>query len=383
VAPGSLAELGSAFLRLGLTAFGGPAAHVGLMRDEFVRRRAWLSDADFLDLVGASNLIPGPTSTEIALHVGHRRAGVAGFFLAGICFVGPAVAIVAALAWAYESFGARPEALAALAGVAPVVVAIIAHAAAGLGRAALRDRLTVVVGIAAALAAYVGAAEIAVLVAAGLVGLGGRRIAGAGRAVSGLVHVGPLSMTAAGAAGVGATAASVASPLTLLFAKIGAVLFGSGYLLVALLRSELVEGLGWITERQLLDAVAIGQLTPGPVTTSATFIGWLVAGPAGAAAATVGIFAPAFAAVALSIPVLPRLGRSPAARAFLDGVNSAAVALIAVVAVELGRVAIVDLPTLVLGGAALAALATGRVGSGLLIVVGGGIGVLLALARLA
>ena len=385
MAPGSLAELGSAFLRLGLTAFGGPAAHVGLMRDEFVRRRAWLSDADFLDLVGASNLIPGPTSTEIALHVGHRRAGVAGFFLAGICFVGPAVAIVAALAWAYESFGARPEALAALAGVAPVVVAIIAHAAAGLGRAALRDRLTVVVGIAAALAAYVGAAEIAVLVAAGLVGLGGRRIAGAGRAVSGLVHVGPLSMTAAGAAGVAATAASVASPLTLLlvFAKIGAVLFGSGYLLVALLRSELVEGLGWITERQLLDAVAIGQLTPGPVTTSATFIGWLVAGPAGAAAATVGIFAPAFAAVALSIPVLPRLGRSPAARAFLDSVNSAAVALIAVVAVELGRVAIVDLPTLVLGGAALAALATGRVGSGLLIVVGGGIGVLLALARLA
>jgi chromate transporter len=377
VATGSTADVGRAFLRLGLTAFGGPAAHVALMRDEFVRRRAWLSEAEFLDLVGAANLIPGPTSTELALHLGHKRAGNAGFFLAGVAFIGPAVVLVVALAWAYEAVGARPEALAALAGVAPVVVAIVAHAAVGLGRSALRDPLTVAIGAAAALAAFAGAAEIAILLVAGIAGLAGRRVV-----PGGMRHASAM-LAPVGLAGSAAVAAMAASPagLLLVFARIGAVLFGSGYLLVALLRSELVEGLGWITERQLLDAVAIGQLTPGPVTTSATFIGWLVAGPAGAAAATVGIFAPAFLAVALSIPVLPRLRRSPSARAFLDGVNAAAVALIGVVAVELAGVAVVDVPTTALVVAGLAALFTGRVGSAALIVVGGAAGILLALAR--
>jgi len=372
---GSTADVGRAFLRLGLTAFGGPAAHIALMRDEFVRRRGWLEEAEFLDLVGASNLIPGPTSTELALHLGHRRAGATGFLVAGLAFIGPAVALVAALAWAYEAFGARPEALAALAGVAPVVVAIIAHAAVGLGRSALRDRLAVVVGVAAALAAFAGAAEIAILLAAGIAGLAVRRLA-AGGLGHGSAVLAPLALA-------GSAAAVAASPigLVLVFAKIGALLFGSGYLLVALLRSELVEGLGWLTERQLLDAVAIGQLTPGPVTTSATFIGWLVAGPAGAAAATIGIFAPAFLAVALSIPVLPRLRRSPSARAFLDGVNAAAVALIGVVAVELARVAVVDVPTAALVVAGLAALFSGRVGTVPLLLAGGALGIALAIAR--
>jgi chromate transporter len=377
VAPGSPSEVASAFLRLGLTAFGGPAAHVALMRDEFVRRRAWLSDAEFLDLVGASNLIPGPTSTELALHLGHGRAGRIGFLVGGLAFIGPSAAIVALLAWGYVAFGARPEALAALTGVGPVVVAIVAYAAVVLGRVAVHDGPTVAIGVGAVIAAFAGLPEIVILLAAGGAGLIGRRVADGTRAAAGILFLAPPAMAGAAVAAVGGTPLA----LLLVFAKIGAVLFGSGYLLVALLRSELVEGLGWITERQLLDAVAIGQLTPGPVTTSATFVGWLVAGPAGALAATIGIFAPAFVAVALSIPLLPRLRRSRPTRAFLDGVNAAAVALIAVVAAQLGRGAIADLPTLALGVLGFAALTGGRLGSGALIVVGGLAGVLIAAAR--
>jgi chromate transporter len=374
---GRLVELARLFLRLGFTAFGGPAAHVALMRDELVRRRGWLSDGEFLDLLGASNLIPGPTSTELALHLGHRRAGPAGFLVAGLAFIGPAVAIVALAAWAYVELGARPEALALLAGVGPAVVAIVAHAAVGLIRSAVRDRLTAAIAVGAVVAAVAGVPEIWVLLAAGAVALGARRAGDLRGLAAGVAMAGEGIGVAVGAAAVGA------SPLALLavFAKIGTILFGSGYLLVALLRSELVEGLGWITERQLLDAVAVGQLTPGPVTTAATFVGWLVAGPIGAAAATIGIFLPAFAAVALSIPILPRLRRSPAARAFLDGVNAAAVALIGLVAVQLGRAAIVDLPTAAIALGAFGVLVGGRVGSGWIVLGGGALGVAVAALR--
>jgi chromate transporter len=347
------------FGRLGLTAFGGPAAHVALMRDEFVRRRGWLDDAAFVDLLGAANLIPGPTSTELAMHIGHRRAGRAGLVVAGLAFLLPAVLIVAALAWLYVEQGQRPAFGALLAGITPVVVAIIAHAGWSIGRAAIRGPLGALLVVAAVVAALAGVPEIVVLLGAGVVAVAIREV---GRpAMAAIIGTAPLAATAAVAAS--------APAILLTFLKIGAILFGSGYVLVALLRSELVEGLGWLTEAQLLDAVAIGQATPGPLFSTATFIGYLVGGPVGSVAATVGVFLPAFVAVAVSIPILDRLRGSHRARAFLDGVNAAAVALIAIVAVQLGTTAFRDVLSVVIGLAALIALALG-VGTSWLILAG-------------
>lgn len=366
--PTSLGELGVTFLRLGLTSFGGPAAHVALMRDEFVRRRGWLDDAAFLDLLGASNLIPGPTSTELAMHIGHRRAGHAGMVVAGLAFLAPAVAIVALLAALYVEQGARPEVGAILDGVAPVVVAIVAHAGWSIGRAAVRDGFAAAllgVGIMAILA---GASEILVLLAGGAAMVVARR-AGTARIPAVLLGAAPAATTAL----VGATPLAVLAT----FLKIGAVLFGSGYVLVALLRSELVEGLGWLTEGQLLDAIAVGQATPGPLFSTATFIGYIVAGPTGAAAATVGVFLPAFVAVAVSIPLLARLRGSPGVRSFLDGVNVAAVGLLGVVAAQLGFGALRD--PIAVGTAAVALVLLLRgVGSAWLIAAGAAVGVIRA-----
>jgi chromate transporter len=305
------------------------------MRDEFVRRRGWLDDATFVDLVGAANLIPGPTSTELAMHIGHRRAGWAGLVVAGLAFLLPAVLIVAALAWLYVEQGSRPEVGAILAGVAPVVVAIIAHAGWSIGRTVVRSRESAVLLVASIAAVLVGVPEIVVLLGVGIVTVL-LRAAIVGRA--------GLGFAIAGSAGLGGLIGPVAAPgvtaatpfvIFATFLKVGAVLFGSGYVLVALLRSELVDGLGWLTETQLLDAVAVGQATPGPLFSTATFIGYVVAGPTGALMATVGVFLPAFIAVAVSIPLLDRLRRSRRARAFLDGVNFAAVGLLAIVAVQL------------------------------------------------
>jgi chromate transporter len=367
----SLTGLAAVFLRLGLTAFGGPAAHVALMRDEFVRRRGWLDDAAFVDLLGAANLIPGPTSTELAMHIGHRRAGLAGLIVAGLAFLLPAVAIVAALAWLYVEEGQRPEIGALLLGVAPVVVAIVAHAGWSIGRSVIRDAAAALLFGATVVAAIAGLPEIAVLLGAGLVALI-VRTGLAGQAAPAAILAGP------GVAGAFVTAPAIGIgglPIFFTFLKVGAVLFGSGYVLVALLRSELVVGLGWLTERQLLDAVAVGQATPGPVFSTATFIGYLLAGPVGAAAATIGIFLPAFVAVAVSIPILDRLRASVAARAFLDGVNVAAVALIAIVAARLGIDAIHDGVALATAALAFVALLAG-VGTGRLIAAGAVIGLI-------
>jgi chromate transporter len=312
------------------------------MRDEFVRRRGWLDDAAFVDLVGAANLIPGPTSTELAMHIGHRRAGAAGLVVAGLAFLLPAVVIVTVLAWLYVEQGSRPEVGAVLGGVAPVVVAIIAHAGWSIGRAAVRTGQAVVLLAGSVLAVLAGAPEIAVLLVAGIVSLAlgsGLARPGGGAAGFGMLVASPGSLGGL-AAFVGPLAAplvTAATPFAVFgtFLKVGAVLFGSGYVLVALLRAELVEGLGWLTEGQLIDAIAIGQATPGPLFSTATFIGYVIAGPVGAAAATVGVFLPAFIAVAISIPLLDRLRRSRRARGFLDGVNVAAVGLLAVVAAQL------------------------------------------------
>ena len=352
------------------------------MRDEFVRRRGWLDDTAFLDLVGAANLIPGPTSTELAMHVGHRRLGWAGLVVAGLAFLLPAVAIVAVLAWLYVEQGSRPEVGAVLAGVAPVVVAVIAHAGWSLARAVARTRTAAVILVLAIVAVLGGVPEVAVLLGAGVLRMLSSlprwlRTSTASVAVLEGVTVSVPGWTPAGVVAIAAPVVTAVTPLGILtvFLKVGAVLFGSGYVLVALLRSELVEGVGWLTERQLVDAVAVGQATPGPLFSTATFIGYVLAGPVGAALATIGVFLPAFLAVAVSIPLLARLRRARPARAFLDGVNVAAIALLAVVAVQLAVASIPDLVALATAIVALGLLIRG-VPSVWLIAAGAGIGIM-------
>jgi chromate transporter len=320
---GTVAEIARLFLRLGTTAFGGPAAHIAMMQDEVVRRRRWLSDEEFLDLVGATNLIPGPNSTELAIHIGRRRAGWPGLLIAGLCFIIPAALMVSVLAWAYVKYGSRPQLEGILYGIKPAIIAVIVQALFSLAKSALKTRGLWLLGIAAAGAAVLGVHELLVLFCAGLLWM--------------------ILRQAMPYAGMACAVVPVALwPLFLFFFKTGSVLFGSGYVLVAFLRADLVERWGWLTEAQLLDAIAIGQLTPGPVFTTATFIGYLLGGGAGAVVATVGIFLPAFVFVAASAPLLPRLRKSATAAAFLDGINVASLALMAVVSWELGRSALVD-----------------------------------------
>jgi chromate transporter len=352
-----LGELALLFLRLGATAFGGPAAHIAMMQDEVVRRRAWLSEERFLDLLGATNLIPGPNSTEMAIHIGWERRRLAGLVVAGVSFIVPAALITGALGWAYVRFGALPQAGWLLYGVKPVIVAVVVQALWGLAPKAARTWPLRALGVLAAVGSALGVHELALLFGAGLAAAGrgalGRR--------GGLAALAPVAPWAVGGA---AQAAAVASTVTISglfwsFFKTGSVLFGSGYVLLAFLRADLVERLHWLTEAQLIDAVAVGQVTPGPVFTTATFVGYVLGGPAGSVAATVGIFLPAFVFVALSGPLVPRLRASPAAGAFLDGVNVASLALMAVVTAQLARAALVDVVTVVL--AALSAVLLVRV----------------------
>ena len=313
--------------------FGGPAAHIALMRDEVVRQRGWMSEEEFMDSVGAVNLLPGPNSTELALHIGRQQAGTGGLLVAGACFILPPMALVLLCAWAYVRYGRLPAVLGAWAGAQPVVVAVVATALAGFARTALRTTPAVVAGLFALLLAALGVHELVVLLAAGLLVLAVRMPSRAPGAAAGMVAFVPwLPMAppvAAAVPGLGW--------LFLFFFKTGAVLYGSGYVLLSFLRGGLVERGGWLTEAQLLDAVAAGQLTPGPVFTTATFIGYVLHGVAGGLVATVGIFFPAFLLVGVSGALIPWLRRSPPARAFLDGVNAGSVALMAVVTWELGR----------------------------------------------
>jgi chromate transporter len=370
-----LQALALLFLRLGTTAFGGPAAHVAMMEDEVVRRRRWMSREELLDLLGAANLIPGPNSTELAIHVGARRAGLPGLLVAGVSFILPAALLVTAIGWGYVRFGKLPAAEGLLAGVKPVVVAVVAQALVGFGRTAVRTVPLAVVAAVAGIAAALGTHELAILAAAGGALAAARAVRGgsAGGTSFPVPPAGALPL----AAGAAAAAPFTISGLFLAFLKIGSVLYGSGYVLLAFLRSELVERLGWLGEAQLLDAVAVGQVTPGPVFTTATFVGYLLGGPAGAAAATAGIFLPAFVFVALSGPLVPRIRASPIAGAFLDGVNVASLALMAVVTVELARAAITSLATAALALASAVLLVRYRVGSSWLVAGGGAIGLVL------
>lgn len=371
-APGSatsLRELALLFLRLGATAFGGPAAHIAMLRDEVVRRRRWLTEEAFLDLLGATNLIPGPNSTEMAIHVGWARRRWAGLLVAGISFILPAMLITGAMGWAYVRFGSVPQVAGLLYGVKPVILAIVAHALWSLTPKAAHSGVLRVLGVATVAASALGMNELVVLFGAGAIMVAAQAFrSGRGAGLTAVLPVLPA---------VGATVAANAVTLPglfFVFCKTGAVLFGSGYVLLAFLRADLVERLHWLTEAQLIDAIAVGQVTPGPVFTTATFVGYLLSGPAGALVATVGIFLPAFVFVALSGPLVPRLRASRQAGAFLDGINVASLALMAVVTARLGRSAIIDVPTALLAVAAAMLLLRSRLNSTWIVLGGAAVG---------
>jgi chromate transporter len=365
---GSLAEVAGVFVKLGVIGFGGPAAHIALMREEVVRRRRWVSDERFLDLLGMTNLIPGPNSTEMAIHLGYVRAGWPGLLIGGAGFILPAVAIVLALAWLYIRYGTTPAATSALHGVLPVIIAVVVQAMWSLGRAAIKGPLLAGLGVLVLGLSLLGVNELALLFGGGVLVALVRRGRRAPLTAATLAALG-----APGAAlGQGAVAAASVGlgTLFLTFLKVGATLYGSGYVLLAFLRNDFVHRLGWLDDRQLLDAIAVGQVTPGPVFTTATFVGYVLAGWSGALLATVGIFLPSFVFVALSHPLLPRLRGAPGPAAFLDGVNVAALGLMAAVTWQLARSAITDGLTAALAIVAGALLLRGGVNSAWLIAGG-------------
>lgn len=368
----SLVELAAVFLRLGLTAFGGPAAHIAIMEQELVRRRGWLTHERFLDLLGAANLIPGPSSTELAIYIGYERAGLRGLILGGTCFILPAALLVGAIAWAYLRFGSLPVLTGILYGIKPVVIGVVVQALWGLAPKAIRrSRLLAAIGVAACVAAALGADALGVIVGAGALSVIARRATpGPADGTRAFALAPALGGAAGGAASVGLL------PLFLTFVKIGAVVFGSGYVLLAFLRADLVDRMHWLTERQLLDAVAVGQVTPGPVFTTATFIGYVLGGVRGAVVATVGIFLPGFVLVAVTRPLIARVRRSPFASAFLDGVNVASVALMAVVTVQLAHAALVDVPAVLIAGIGALLLIRWKVNSTWLVAGGAAVGAL-------
>lgn len=338
----SLSELALLFLKLGTIAFGGPAAHIAMMRQEVVGKRKWLTDEEFLDINSAANLIPGPNSTELAIHIGYVRAGWQGLIVAGVCFIVPAMLIVLGFAWVYVEYGKLPQVESVLYGVKPVIMAIVLQALWQLAQAAVKNVWLGLLGVISLAACFVGVNELIVLFAGGLLVGFVDRIIRARRTAAAFV---PVFLFQAGTTTAGG---ATLLGIFLFFLKIGSVLFGSGYVLLAFLRADLVERYGWLTNQQLLDAVAVGQVTPGPVFTTATFIGYVLAGVPGALVATAGIFLPAFIFVAISGWLVPRIRKSEALRGFLDGVNVASLALMAYVTVELGRSAVVDWVTLAL-----------------------------------
>lgn len=364
---GTVGEVARLFVRLGVIGFGGPAAHIAMMRDEVVRRRGWIDDAEFLDLVGATNLIPGPNSTELAIHLGHRRAGGRGLLVAGIGFIAPAVVIVGVLAWLYQRYGTDPTVVDLRYGILPVIIAIVGHALYGLGRSALTSIFNAVVAGAAFAAYLAGVHELVVLVAAGVITAlwtNRRRL-----------RPQPMSLVMMPFLAEPTAAAPVSLwRLFVVLLEIGSVLYGSGYVLLAFLQRNLVDDLGWLTSEQLLDAIAVGQITPGPVFTTATFVGWQIDGAAGAAVATVGIFAPSFVFVALLGRIVPWMRARPTARAFLTGVTTASLGLMAGVLVQLTDAAISDILTAAIAVAALAVLIGTKVNSAWLVAAGVAIG---------
>ncbi len=390
---GRLRELASLFLKLGTISFGGPAAHIALMETEVVRKRQWLTKQQFLDLLGAANLIPGPTSTEMAINVGFVRAGWAGLCVAGASFILPAAVITGAFAWAYVRFGTLTQAVSVLGGIKAAVIVVIAIAIWRLGKTAVKGVGLAVLGGLALAAFFLGVSPIVILFGGGLVGMVVQRAASF-RSPGALMfsplfgrRTFPISAAggtwtswsrAVGTVLVASTAAGavIARPsvyrIGLFFLKLGAVLYGGGYVLLAFLEQGLVQQNAWLTHQQLLDAVAIGQFTPGPVFSTATFIGYILGGAPGAAVATLGIFLPSFFYVALLAPVLFRLRQSAWIAGFLDSVNVCAVALMGGVTFRLAADALRGWPSWAIATISLAVILRWKV-SPAWVIVGGGI----------
>lgn len=375
-----LRELAMVFLRLGTIAFGGPAAHIAMMDNEVVERRQWMSREKLLDLLGVTNLIPGPNSTELAIHIGYERAGWRGLLIAGSCFILPAMLIVWTLAAIYHRYQTVPQVEWLLYGIKPVIIAIVFQAVWNLGKKAAKDVPTIVAGMAAIAAYFAGLNEILVLMKLGIAVMLIKNWQTRGHTTGAFLL--PFSGVLAQ---VGSTTAAVTSvswvSVFLFFLKIGCVLYGSGYVLLAFLQRDLVERNQWLTSQQLLDAVAIGQFTPGPVFTTATFIGYLLAGNAGAIAGTIGIFLPAFVLVWVVNPWVPKLRQSPWASGFLDGVNAASLGLMAGVTYTLGRAALVDWLTIIVAILSAIAVFRFKINSAWLVLAGGAIGLASHLLR--
>lgn len=328
----SLTELARLFLTLGLTGFGGPAVHIAMMEEAVVRKKRWMDQQHFLDMVGATNLIPGPNSTELTMHIGYERAGWKGLVVAGCCFILPAVIITAIFAALYRQYGQLPQVQPYIYGIKPAIVAVVASLMLRLGRSAIKTVQLAIIAVVAAAAVLAGANEIYVLFGCGLLGVVLHLLAAMGPKAAGFFPFVLLQLTPASFSD---------TRLFLIFLKIGSILYGSGYVLFAFLDAELVTR-GWLSKQQLADAIAVGQFTPGPVFSSATFIGWQIGGATGAMAATTGIFLPSFCFVALLSRILPLLQRSPVMRAFLDTVNAASVAILLAVLLDIGRTTITD-----------------------------------------
>ena len=378
-ASGRLGELFRLFAKLGFVAFGGPAAHIALLEDEIVSRRGWMDRQHFLDLVGATNLIPGPNSTEMVLHIGYERAGWKGLCVAGVSFILPAVGLTGLAAWAYVTWGTLPAVEPFLVGIKPAVLVLIVAALWKLGQKAISGWELGVLAVGVAAAALMGVNEVLALLGGGLLGMLilRRRTAPSTTAERWL----PLLLQSTGpAAAAGAAAATVSLwKLGWFFLKVGSVLYGSGYVLIAFLEGGLVQETGWLTQAQLLDALAIGQFTPGPILSTATFVGYIIEGVPGAMVATVGIFLPAFLLVGLLNPLIPRLRASAWMSAFLDAVNAAAVALMLAVSVDIGRQVLLSVESMLVCGAAALAVFAFRLGSVWVILGGAVAGALLAL----
>lgn len=374
---GSLSEVVALFLRLGITSFGGPAAHIALMHEETVNRKKWINDDEFLDLLGATNLIPGPNSTEMAIHLSYKRAGWKGLILGGISFILPAVIIVIFLASLYEKYNALPQIGQLLYGIKPVIIAIVAQALWFLSQKAIKNRMDLLIIFPVILLYFLGINELILLVIGAFVMMVVKNINRFHSLAGGIFFLpfGFWKFPVQQLEKVDLTT------LFLIFLKIGSILYGSGYVLLAFLRSDFVIRLGWLTDTQLLDAVAIGQITPGPVFTTATFIGYLLGDLPGAILATVGIFLPSFIFVALSNPLIPKMRNSKVLAGLLDGLNAVSIGLMTAVTWQLGSNALIDLFTLFLALISLFLLVKIKINPSFLIIAGGLLGFLPNLFR--